>query len=289
MSLVASSLRTMAWTALAMLAFAANSLLCRAALLETDIDAASFTSLRLISGALMLACIVMSRQRFATIQILSKGNWQSACMLFVYAAGFSFAYVSISAATGALLLFAAVQVTIIGWGLLRGERLRLLQWLGVLCASIGLIGLLLPGLSAPPLTSAMLMLIAGIAWGVYSLRGKNQGDATQVTAGNFLRAIPFTLVLSLIFLPQQNWHSTGAFYAILSGAIASGAGYALWYAVLPMLRATSAATLQLSVPVITAVAGVFLLNEPLTLRIVLSSLVILGGVALVIRLQPTER
>ena len=135
----------------------------------------------------------------------------------------------------------------------------------------------------------MLMLIAGIAWGVYSLRGKNQGDATQVTAGNFLRAIPFTLVLSLIFLPQQNWHSTGAFYAILSGAIASGAGYALWYAVLPMLRATSAATLQLSVPVITAVAGVFLLNEPLTLRIVLSSLVILGGVALVIRLQPTER
>ena len=272
-----------------MLAFAANSLLCRAALLETDIDAASFTSLRLISGALMLACIVIIRQRFGNVQILSKGNWQSAFMLFVYAAGFSFAYLSLSTATGAMLLFAAVQVTMIGWGLLRGERLRLLQWLGVLCACLGLIGLLLPGLSSPPLTSAVLMLLAGVAWGVYSLRGKNQGDATQVTAGNFLRAIPFTLVLSLIFLPQQNWDNTGAFYAILSGAIASGAGYALWYAVLPMLRAASAATIQLSVPVIAAVAGVFILNEPLTWRLVLSSLVILGGVALVIRLQPTER
>ena len=191
-----SSVRTMALTSLAMIAFAGNSLLCRAALQQTTIDAASFTTIRLISGALMLWLVVLVRRGNYT----AEGGWLSALALFAYAAGFSFAYVSLSAATGALLLFGAVQATMIGYGIWAGERLLKLQIVGLVLALTGLTGLLLPGLSAPPLYGSVLMLGAGVAWGVYSLRGKGAGDPTIVTAGNFLRAVPIAAALHLIML-----------------------------------------------------------------------------------------
>ena len=212
----------------------------------------------------------------------SGGNWLSALSLFAYAAGFSFAYVSLPAATGALLLFSAVQATMIGYGLWTGERLRRLQLVGLLLACGGLVGLLLPGLSAPPLSGSVLMLGAGFAWGVYSLRGKGAGDPTSVTAGNFMRAVPLAIALNLLLLNKTSIDHAGFLYAVSSGALASGIGYAIWYTALPALKATSAATVQLSVPVIAAVGGIVFLGEPLTLRLVLASTAILGGIALVI-------
>jgi len=273
--------RTLALTALAMTAFAGNSLLCRIALKHTSLDAASFTAIRLLSGALVL-WLVARRWRSAQS---GAGSWPSALALFAYAAGFSFAYVSLPAATGALLLFGAVQATMIGYGLYKGERFRRLQLIGLMLAFGGIVGLLLPGLSAPPLAGALLMLGAGVAWGVYSLRGKGAGDPTRVTAGNFLRAVPLALALSLAMLMLKGGTSldaAGVGYAVASGALTSGLGYALWYAVLPALKATTAATVQLSVPVIAALGGIAFLGEPVTLRLALASAAILGGIALVV-------
>lgn len=265
-------------TTLTMMAFAANSLLCRSALRDTGIDAASFTTIRLLSGALMLWWVVRWRHGSAGI----GGNWRSALALFVYAAAFSFAYLGLPAATGALLLFGAVQTTMIGYGLWSGERLRPVQWIGLLAAFSGLVGLLLPGLSAPPLQASALMLSAGVSWGVYSLRGRGAGEPTRATAGNFVRAVPITLVLSALMLNRATLDGAGVALAVASGALASGIGYAIWYSALPALRATSAATVQLSVPVIAALGGVMFLGEALTLRLVLASVAILGGIALVI-------
>ncbi len=265
-------------TLLAMLAFAGNSLLCRVALKHTAIDAASFTTVRMISGALALWLIVRMRDGINT----RAGNWPSALALFVYAATFSFAYIKLPAAVGALLLFGSVQATMISYGLVRGEHMALSQTLGFIAACCGLVALLLPGLSAPPLAESALMITAGIAWGVYSLRGKRSGDATQVTAGNFLRASFFAIVLSALMFTRASLDSAGMLYAILSGALTSGVGYALWYSALPHLRATSAATVQLSVPVIAAAGGIIFLAEPITLRFFISSIAILGGVALVV-------
>jgi len=261
-----------------MIAFAGNSLLCRVALRHTAIDPASFTTIRLVSGALTLWLVV----RFSRRAQVGSGNWPSALALFVYAAGFSFAYVSLPAATGALLLFGAVQSTMIGHGLWKGERLHGLQIAGLALALGGLVGLLLPGLTAPPLVGSVLMLGAGVAWGVYSLRGKGAGDPTRVTAGNFLRAVPIAAALSALMSNGASLDHAGFWYAAASGTLASGIGYVIWYTALPRLRATSAATVQLSVPVIAAIGGVILLGEPLSLRLVLSSLAILGGIALVI-------
>lgn len=273
-----SPLRLFMLTTLAMLAFAGNSLLCRLALKHTGIDASSFTIIRLISGALALWLLVRLRPGTAD----GRGSWASALALFVYAAGFSFAYVSLPAATGALLLFGAVQATMIGVGLWRGERLRGGQLIGLMLALAGLVGLLLPGLSAPPLLGALLMLGAGVAWGVYSLRGKGAGDPTRVTAGNFARTLPLAAVLGLLSLSHITLDVAGMAYAVASGALSSGMGYAIWYTALPGLKATQAATIQLSVPVLAATGGIVLLGEPLTLRLVLASLAILGGIALVI-------
>lgn len=273
-----SHLRITGLTCLAMIAFAGNSLLCRQALKYTAIDPASFTAIRLISGALVLWILVRMKHDAPA----GEGSWISAIALFAYAAGFSFAYVSLSAGTGALLLFAAVQVTMISFGVWAGERLHLLQIVGVMLAFGGLVGLLLPGLSAPPLSGAMLMVGAGIAWGVYSLRGKGAGDPTRVTAGNFLRAVPVTVVLSLLMFRFVSVDIAGVGFAIASGALASGLGYAIWYTVLPALKNTSAASVQLSVPVIAALGGIVFLSEPLTLRLILASVAILGGIALVI-------
>ena len=261
-----------------MLAFAGNSLLCRLALKHTAIDPASFTAIRLIAGAIMLWLIVKARRDVPP----ANGNWISAFALFAYAAGFSFAYVSLSAGTGALLLFGAVQTTMIGYGIWKGERLTGIQFIGLVLAFGGLIGLVLPGISAPPLPGALLMLLAGVAWGAYSLRGKGSGDATMVTAGNFLRAVPITLILSLSMFSYATVDTAGSLYAIASGALASGVGYAIWYTALPSLKNTVAATVQLSVPVIAALGGIILLGEPMSLRLVLASLAVLGGIALVI-------
>jgi drug/metabolite transporter (DMT)-like permease len=265
-------------TSLAMLAFAGNSLLCRVALKSTGIDAASFTSIRLISAALTLWLVV----RLSSKTSSGKGNWPSAIALFAYAAGFSFAYINLTAATGALLLFGAVQTTMIGYGIWRGERLLNLQLLGLVLALGGLVGLTLPGLSAPPVLSSLLMIGAGAAWGIYSLRGKGAGDPTLVTAGNFLRTVPITVALSLLMIAHISWDRAGIWYAIMSGAVTSGIGYAIWYKALPALKATQAATAQLSVPVIAAIGGIILLNEPISLRLILASIAIISGIALVI-------
>jgi drug/metabolite transporter (DMT)-like permease len=273
-----SSARTAALTTLAMIAFAGNSLLCRVALKNTGIDAASFTSIRLVSGALTLWLLARAGREAQS----GKGNWLSAAALFAYAAGFSYAYVSLPAATGALLLFGAVQATMIGHGIWSGERLRPPQLVGLLLALGGLVGLVLPGLSAPPLVGSLLMLGAGIAWGIYSLRGRGAGNPIRVTAGNFVRAAPFALALSLAMLASASPDGRGAAYALASGALASGIGYAIWYSALPGLKATSAATVQLSVPVIAALGGIVFLGEMLSLRLVLASAAILGGIALVI-------
>lgn len=270
--------RIITLTSMAMLAFAGNSILCRVALKHTAIDPASFTTIRLISGALVLWLIVTFRRDASN----GMGNWPSALALFVYAAGFSFAYVSLSAGTGALLLFGAVQVTMISAGLWSGEKLHGWQVIGLLLAFAGLTGLMMPGLSAPPLLGSALMLTAGVAWGIYSLRGKGAGDATRVTAGNFMRSVPITMLLTLLLYQRSNLDMDGIFYAIASGALASGIGYAIWYTVLPALKNTSAASVQLSVPVIAAVGGVIFLAEPMTLRLLLTSTAILGGIALVI-------
>lgn len=271
-------LRILVLTTLAMLAFAGNSLLCRAALDHTRIDAANFTTIRLLSGALALWLVV----RWRASTHAGAGNWMSAFALFAYAAGFSFAYLHLPAATGALLLFGAVQATMIGHGLWRGERLTFLQWLGVMLALAGLVALLLPGLAAPPLPSAGLMLCAGIAWGAYSLRGKGAGDPTRVTAGNFLRAVPFALALSLLMSSGATFDAAGIGYAVASGALTSGLGYAIWYTALPALKSTHAATVQLSVPLIAAVGAVIFLDETMTLRLLAASVAIVGGIALVI-------
>lgn len=266
-------------TLLAMFAFAGNSLLCRAAFHAGRIDAASFTSIRIVAGALALWLIVRIRDGKAA----PLGNWRSALALFVYAAAFSFAYVSLSAATGALLLFGAVQATMIGVGLWRGEGLRGWQIAGLAFALGGLIGLLLPGLSAPPLEGAALMLAAGVAWGIYSLRGKGAGDPLRATAGNFLRAAAFAALLSVALFSRLSLDGVGVAFAIASGALTSGVGYAIWYTALPGLKATSAATVQLSVPIIAALGGVVLLGEPPTLRLLLAAVAILGGIAMFIR------
>jgi len=273
-----SPTRVFALTLLAMLAFAGNSLLCRMALKHTAIDAASFTSIRVVSGAVVLWILV----RLRTGQGGLLGNWPSALALVAYAAAFSFSYVSLTAATGALLLFGAVQATMVGYGLWTGERLRLRQAAGLLLSLSGLAGLLLPGLSSPPLLGSMLMLSAGVAWGIYTLRGKGRGDPLRVTAGNFMRGIVPVLALSAITIPNASLDATGVALAVASGAIASGLGYAIWYTALPGLKVSSAAVVQLSVPVIAALGGVLLLDEPLSMRLVVASVAILGGIALVV-------
>lgn len=264
-------------TATAMVAFATNSLLCRAALQQTAIDPASFTTVRIASGALMLWLIVRMRGGAAR-----GGSWASALALLAYAAAFSFAYTGLTAATGALLLFGAVQATMVGHGLYSGERLRWPQVIGIAIAAGGLIWLLLPGLAAPPPVAAALMLAAGVAWGVYSLRGRGAGDPTVVSAGNFARAVPLAVLVSIVMIRHTALDIPGLAIAVVSGAVASSLGYIVWYSALPALKAMHAATVQLSVPVIAALGGVAFLGEHITVRLAATGAAILGGIALVI-------
>lgn len=270
--------RTIVLTAIAMIAFAANSVLCRLALSRTGIDPAVFTLTRLVSGAAAMWLLTLIFRGGGGV----GGSWRAALALLAYAAAFSFAYVSLPAGTGALLLFGAVQGTMIAKGLLAGERLAVKQWGGLALALAGLGLLVAPGVAAPAPAGALLMAAAGIAWGIYSLLGRRSADPLAATAGNFLRAAPLALALAAPFLAQADWPATGLVYAVLSGALASGLGYALWYGALPGLTAASAASVQLSVPVITAFGGVLFLHETVSLRLVLASLAILGGIALVV-------
>ena len=271
-------------TVLAMLAFAGNSLLCRLALKNASIDAASFTLIRLASGAFTLWLIMVGRKTTAT------GDWISAAALFVYAGAFSFAYVSLPAATGALILFGSVQFTMLGYGVATGDRLSTFQIIGIVIAVCSLVALLLPGLAAPSVTGTTLMMSAGIAWGVYSLRGRHLGDPARATAGNFIRAVPFAAVLAAVMLPQFMVAAAGIGYAVASGAVTSAIGYIVWYGAVKRLKTTTAASVQLSVPALTALGGIAFLDEHLTWKLALACLGILGGVALaVLAVRPWRR
>ncbi len=282
-------------TIIAMLAFAANSLLCRLALGAGNIDAASFASLRMISGAVMLALILRVRGSRVTAGGMAAllGAVKPASMLFLYMVCFSFAYLSLGAGTGALILFGAVQLTMFAVALLGGERFSVLSWMGLALAFAGLVYLVLPGLHAPDPLGVLLMTVAGLAWGFYSLIGRGATDPLLATARNFLVAVPAVLAVSLIALllaPGSSHVEThGVLLAIASGALASGCGYVVWYALLPHLSAMRASTLQLSVPAIAAVGGVLFLGEALTARLVLAAAATLGGVALVLAQRSRSR
>lgn len=274
-----SSAAVVAATAAVMGAFAANSVLARLALQGGHADPLSFAAVRLAAGALVLGLLVLPRRRVG-------GDAVSAVALLVYATAFAGAYLALPTGTGALILFGAVQVTMIGWGLAHGERLSPLQTAGLAAALGGLVVLVAPGLGAPPPGPALLMAAAGVAWGVYSLRGRHGADPTATTAGNFLRAAPAALVLvgvAVAWRVPVAMTPGGAAYAVVSGAATSGLGYAAWYAVVPRLRATGAATVQLSVPVLAALGGVVFVAEPVTGRLLVASAVTLGGIALVLR------
>lgn len=268
-----------------MLAFAANSLLCRLALGHELIDAATFTTVRVIAGAVTLVLIVQFRPK---TQNGGKADWRTIAMLFTYMIFFSFAYLSLSAGTGALILFGAVQLTMFIYALRDGEHFSVVSWAGLTLAVLGLIYLVLPGVTAPDPLSAVLMAIAGIAWGFYSLLGRETADPLGATARNFVYSVPLVLIVSLLFLPDFSSSFDGLALAVASGAIASGCGYVIWYAALPGMTATRAATVQLSVPAIAAFGGVVLLSEQITLRLLLASAATLGGVAIVLAQRATN-
>jgi drug/metabolite transporter (DMT)-like permease len=269
-----------AWLAgLALICFAANSVLARLALRTGDIDPASFSAIRLASGALALWLLLQRSGAGASLP-KSGGAWTAALLLFLYAAPFSFAYVRLPTGTGALVLFGAVQLTMLGFALLSGERPGVLEWAGLTIALVGLIYLNLPGLGAPSPIGAGLMAIAGVAWGLYSIRGRRADAPLRQTATSFLLATPMGLALWGASIPQSHLTAPGIACAVASGALASGGGYAVWYAALPRLTVTRAGTIQLAVPVLAALAGVVLLSERVSLRLLLSAVAILGGVGL---------
>jgi drug/metabolite transporter (DMT)-like permease len=268
------------YTIFALVCFAFNSILCRLALKTDEIDAPLFTVIRLVAGALALLVIFSFFGKKDAPK--TPGNWLSAFFLFAYAICFSFAYLGLTTATGALVLFGSVQLTMIVFALLKGERPRVLEWLGLLLAFGGLVYLVLPGLESPPLWSAALMILAGVAWGFYTLRGRAGANPLAETAGNFTRSVPFVVLAALPFLPKIHLSAKGVLLAVLSGAIASGIGYSVWYAALKFHTATRAAVLQLAVPAIAALGGVVFLAESVSLRLVLASALILGGIGLVI-------
>jgi drug/metabolite transporter (DMT)-like permease len=269
--------RTALLTSIAMVAFASNSLLCRLALQHGSIDAASFCSIRLVSGAAML--LMLARTSAGRISP-AKGDWLAAIMLFGYVACFSFAYLTVSASTGALILFGAVQLTMFAAGLHAGEQFALPAWLGLALALAGLIYLVSPGITAPTPLGATLMSVAGICWGVYSLRGRGVANPLAATAASFLRAAPMALVLSMFLSGRFHATPIGIALAIISGAVTSGIGYVIWYAALKGLSAMRAATVQLCVPPIAAFGAVFLLSEAINMRLIVASAAILGGIAM---------
>ena len=279
-----SALKTTSLTTLTLIAFAANSLLTRMALGAGSIDAASFVTLRLASGAVMLLAITAFSNKSASNFRTKPGweGWAAAVMLFLYAIAFSFAYLQLTAGTGALILFGTVQITMILAALKQGEKPSKLEWGGLVMALVGLVYLVSPGLAAPPVVGSVLMIISGIAWGFYSLMGRGLTEPVINTKNNFVRAVPFAIGVSVVSLTRLQLSTSGIILALLSGALASGVGYALWYAALRGLTATRAATVQLSVPVLASIGGTLFLSEALSLRLIIASLMILGGIGLAV-------
>jgi len=274
----ASSFQIVLLTTLAMIAFASNSLLNRLALGQKAIDPTSYTTIRLTSGAVMLFLLASLQKKNG--QAALRGSGLSAALLFLYAITFSFAYLSLSAGTGALILFGSVQVTMLLVALQRGERPQIMEWVGLVLALGGLVYLVFPGLSAPSLLGSALMLLAGVAWGFYSIRGRGSQNPLADTAGNFMYAVPMVMAIFVIAFRNIQISTNGILLATLSGALASGVGYVIWYSALRGLSTTRAAILQLSVPVIAAWGGVLLLDETISTRLLIAGVLILGGIGL---------
>lgn len=269
-----STMCTALLTLLSMTLFAGNSVLCRLALLEYKMEPVTYTAVRLISGR---ADAVADHGR-APQERVQVRTWPGALSLFTYMACFSWAYVELPTAVGTLIIAVAVQTTMIGFGFFSGERPSRQQGIGIGIALVGLVFLLLPGLTAPPFFSSLIIFISGAAWGVYCLCGKGVSDPAASTAGNFMKAVPFTLLMMLCLPSQVSFDNPGMWYALAAGALASASGYVIWYMVVVRFTVTVAAVVQLSVPVITAIGGVLFVNEPITLRVALSSAAILGGI-----------
>ncbi|WP_323750418.1 DMT family transporter [Marinobacter sp.] len=275
-----NTIKIIVCTTFALLAFAGNSVLCRLALGEKSIDAASFTIIRLLSGIFILMIAVAMTRKTKNTQ--STGSWLGASMLFVYAVAFSYGYISLDTGTGALILFAAVQITMIAVSVVSGNRLHYAEWLGVFIAFSGFVYLIIPSVTTPSLMGFILMTVSGMAWGFYTLIGRSSTQPLADTAYNFLRTSPFVLVLLIFTLQDANLSQEGVLLAVLSGAIASGVGYAVWYIALKGLSVTQAAVVQLFVPIVAAIGGVIFTNELITLRLVESSALVLGGILTVI-------
>lgn len=273
-------MKVVGYTIFALVAFSFNSILCRLALRGEEADAAGFTVVRLASGAVML--IVISYFFSKGKGNIKRGSWPSAFFLFAYAICFSFAYLGLTAGTGALILFGSVQMTMIAVAIIKGERPPAVEWLGLAVAVGGLVYLVFPGLAAPPLNSSLLMATAGASWGFYTLRGKGSGDPLTDTTGNFVRSVPMIAIAAIPFLSKIQLSNRGIMLAVLSGAVTSGIGYTVWYAALKFHTSTRAAVLQLAVPVIAAVLGIVLLSETANLRLGIAAALILGGIGLTI-------
>lgn len=278
--------KIIASTVFALFAFAANSVLCRLALGTNAIDATSFTTIRLLSGiAILFVLIQLTRliqKPTKDLKLQSKGSWLSAAMLFIYAVAFSFGYISLDTGTGALILFGAVQITMILSNVVTGNKLHLSEWLGLALAFTGFVYLIMPSVTTPSLTGFVLMSISGMAWAFYTLLGRKSKNALNDTAFNFLRTVPFIFILMVFSLDSLHVSSSGIMLAILSGAIASGVGYFVWYIALAGLSVTQAAVLQLFVPIIAALGGVIFTSELITVRLIESSALVLGGILMVI-------
>ncbi len=272
--------KTIILTSLALIAFAANSVLCRLALGNEAIDASSFTVIRLLSGTIVLLIIISTTRN--TTGTSSKGSWAAGFMLFLYATTFSYAYISLDTGTGALILFGSVQITMILLSLISGTRLHITEWAGVVIAFTGFIYLILPEITTPSIVGFMLMTVAGIAWGIYTLKGRSSKSPLMDTAYNFLRTTPFVVLLAISTINNVNYSSEGIVLALLSGGITSGIGYTIWYIALGGLSSTQAAVLQLSVPVIAALGGVIFVSEAITFRLTISAAMVLGGILIVV-------
>jgi drug/metabolite transporter (DMT)-like permease len=287
-------MKTAVYTLIALTAFAANSIFCRLALGDESIDPAGFTIIRLLSGAITLVCLLMitnvlkkpsaqhADRKLKITATQMSGSWIAAIALLIYAIAFSYAYVLLDTGTGALILFACVQVSLIIFAILKGQQLNLREWVGLCMAFIGFVYLVFPALSKPSEDGLILMVIAGIAWSIYTIKGKESTQPLADTAWNFVRTLPFLGLLTAVVIDDMHLSIEGVVYAILSGAIASGLGYSVWYLALRKLTATSAAVVQLLVPILAAIGGVIWVQEPITLRMLVSGLIILGGILLVI-------
>ena len=276
-------LKTAFLTLAALIAFAANSVLCRMALGEASIDAASFTSIRLISGTVVLLLLVLLRSKLhSPKKQVSKGSWTSGVLLFLYAACFSYAYVTLDTGVGALILFASVQITMIAYAIIQGRKLNHREWIGVILAFGGFVYLVSPGVSAPSIEGLTLMTVSGFGWGMYSVRGKASNNPLEDTSFNFLRSLPFLVIFVVIGLSELRFSERGVWLAIASGAVTSGIGYTIWYMALNGLNNVEASVVQLSVPALAAAGGILLLSESISLRFILSSVIILGGIFLVV-------